>query len=76
MTKYLETEQDKQMKLSTIATEKYNIDLQSVDLYLPTNSKEFQAKVKRLENTRIKEAKEQRKEIRQVVRSKNVVMEV
>jgi chromosome segregation ATPase len=59
----LQVEKDKEMKLKTIASEKYNMDLMDVDVYLP-KGKGFYAKVHKLERAKIDQAKKEQRLLR------------
>ena len=70
----MKSEESKQMKLKTIATEKYNVNLKMIDNYMP-KGKEFYEKVAALENKAVKDAARERKNIRIAMRSKSQVMD-
>jgi len=54
-----QTVQDTNTKLSTIASEKYNIDLENIDSYMP-RGKEYQERIDALEKRLIKQARNER----------------
>ena len=62
------------MKLKTIATEKYSINLKMIDNYMP-KGKEFYEKCQTLENKAIKDAARERKNIRIAMRTKSQAMD-
>jgi len=70
----LKNEQEKANKLKVIAGEKYKIDLNKIDAYLP-RGKDFYDKVEALEKKMVEEARHERTELRTLLRSKTYTVE-